>query len=134
MSMDALYAVSRFGLNYERLRLQAATQNIAMSDVPMRPGTSAHAMQVNLAPDFSRVLDTGDASRMSLHAQDVALKKVHDPSNPMADADGMVAYPKIDLVAQMGTLLSASRAYEANVRAFNVLHDMTLTALNLGER
>ena len=134
MSIEALYAVSRFGLDYQRLRLQAATQNIAMSDVPMRVGTAAHMMHVSLAPNFSQVLNGEDAATLSLQDQRVSTKRVHDPSNPLADGEGMVAYPKIDLVEQMGTLVSASRAYEANVRAFNVLHDMTLSALNLGER
>ena len=45
----------------------------------------------------------------------------------------MVHYPAIDLVGEMSTLISATRAYEANVRAFNVLRGMQLEALNIGE-
>jgi flagellar basal-body rod protein FlgC len=51
----------------------------------------------------------------------------------MADANGMVHYPKVDLVAEMGTLVSASRGYEANLRAFNTLRNMLVSAMNIGK-
>lgn len=134
MSMDAIFQVSRFGLDYERLRLQAATRNIAMSDVAVQPGKSANLQSVAMATDFARAVDGSGSPGMSLVEQRAPLRQVHDPKNPMADAHGMVSYPRIDMARQMGVLISASRSYEANVRAFNALHDMVLAALNIGVR
>jgi flagellar basal-body rod protein FlgC len=45
----------------------------------------------------------------------------------------MVHYPKVDLVTEMGTLVSASRGYEANLRAFNTLRNMLVSAMNIGK-
>lgn len=117
MSQDSIFAVSRAGLDHERLRLEAAANAIAMADTPIAPGQVA-----NTASAFGAALGTAPSQE----------RLVRDPSNPMADARGFVHYPAVDLAQQMSTLISASRAYEANVRAFNTLHGMELEALDIG--
>ncbi|MGG1399037.1 flagellar basal body rod protein FlgC [Bacillus salipaludis] len=57
---------------------------------------------------------------------------VYDPSNPDANANGYVMMPNVDLSKEMVDLLSASRAYDANVTAFNTGKSMMLKALELG--
>ena len=64
----------------------------------------------------------------------VATHAVHDPGNPLADADGMVRYPEMDLVDEMTALMTASRGYEANVRAFNLLRGMVVKAFEIGAK
>lgn len=59
-------------------------------------------------------------------------KTVFDPTNPDADAEGYVKMPNVDLSKEMVDLLAASRAYEANVTAFNTGKSMMLKALDLG--
>ncbi|MCL6570288.1 MAG: flagellar basal body rod protein FlgC [Bacillus sp. (in: Bacteria)] len=59
-------------------------------------------------------------------------KVVYDPTNPDANADGNVMMPNVDLSKEMVDLLAASRAYEANVTAFNTGKSMMLKALDLG--
>ncbi|MGM0462576.1 MAG: flagellar basal body rod protein FlgC [Fibrobacterota bacterium] len=56
---------------------------------------------------------------------------VHKPSHPDADENGYVAMPNINVVEEMADMISASRAYEANVTAFNSTKDMLTQALNL---
>ena len=57
---------------------------------------------------------------------------VYDPSNPDANTDGYVKMPNVDLSKEMIDLLSASRAYEANVTSFNTEKSMMLKALEIG--
>ncbi|WP_041580682.1 flagellar basal body rod protein FlgC [Bacillus sp. 1NLA3E] len=57
---------------------------------------------------------------------------VYDPSNPDASTDGYVKMPNVDLSKEMVDLLSASRAYEANVTSFNTGKSMMLKALEIG--
>lgn len=59
-------------------------------------------------------------------------KTVYDPTHPDADAEGNVKMPNVDLSKEMVDLLAASRAYEANVTAFNTGKSMMLKALELG--
>lgn len=59
---------------------------------------------------------------------------VHEPGNPKADSDGMVAYPAIDHAAEMTLMVGTARAYEANVVAMNTARQMYGKALELGRR
>lgn len=128
MSIDAILEASRAGLDYERLRLDAASRNIANANVPVAPNAPAARMQL---ADFAGRLP---ADAPALLEQPVATRQVHDPDHPMADAEGRVHYPATDLVHEMTTLMTASRGYEANVRAFNLLRGMVLRALEIGAK
>jgi flagellar basal-body rod protein FlgC len=57
---------------------------------------------------------------------------VYEPGHPDADEKGFVAYPGINPVAEMVNLLTATRAYEANVAALNAAKSMALRTLQLG--
>ncbi|MDW2981774.1 flagellar basal body rod C-terminal domain-containing protein [Rhodanobacter sp. KK11] len=120
MGYDTLFAVSRSGLDYERTRIENASRDIAVANTPIAPGQPT---ATDRSGDFGAALGLA-------HGAD---RLVRDPANPMADANGMVHFPRIDLVAEMGTLVSASRGYEANLRAFNTLRNMLVSALNIGK-
>lgn len=122
MSIESIMDATRSGLAYERLRMEAASRNIAAANVPV----AADAQPANAA-----VVGGFDA-----HLQNApqATRAVHDPGHPMADKDGMVHYPATDLVQEMTTLMTASRGYEANVRAFNLLRGMLVKAFELGAK
>jgi flagellar basal-body rod protein FlgC len=126
MPIESVLDAARSGLAYERLRMDAASRNIAAANVPVAPGDVARTWQV--APDTFGAHVGGGV----LALQPAATRAVHDPSHPLADAQGMVAYPSVDMVGEMTTLMTASRGYEANVRAFNLLRGMTLRALEIG--
>jgi flagellar basal-body rod protein FlgC len=56
---------------------------------------------------------------------------VYDPAHPDAREDGYVVYPDINIVTEMVDMISASRAYEANVTAMNASKDMIMKALEI---
>ena len=56
----------------------------------------------------------------------------YEPGHPDADENGYVAYPNVDLVTEMTDLLSATRAYEANVTIINSAKAMAQRALEIG--
>lgn len=58
---------------------------------------------------------------------------VNEPDNPLADADGNVRYPDIDLGDQMTQLMMAQRGYQANLSAIDRATDAYKAALNLGK-
>jgi len=57
---------------------------------------------------------------------------VNDPTNPLADKDGNVRYPDIDLSDQMGQLIMAQRGYQANLSVVDRAKDAYNAALQLG--
>lgn len=58
---------------------------------------------------------------------------VYDPGHPDANAEGYVAYPNVNEVNEMVDMISATRAYEANITAFNATKSMAIQALGIGK-
>lgn len=58
-------------------------------------------------------------------------RMVYDPSHPDADTDGYVAMPNVNVVKEMADMITATRAYEANVTAFNATKSMIQQALQM---
>lgn len=126
MSIESVLEASRVGLSYERMRLDAASRNIAAANMPIAPDAAATLAEVG---GFGAHL-----GEVGVNDVPAATRKVHEPGHPMADAEGMVHYPATDLVEEMTTLMTASRGYEANVRAFNLLRGMVMKAFELGAK
>jgi flagellar basal-body rod protein FlgC len=135
MPVQSVLDAAREGMNYERMRLDAASRNIASANVPVAAGQNATVLRVDGgytagASDFGRMV--GQAP--TLGEQPVDAREVYDPGHPLASEQGMVRYPSIDMVQEMTTLMTASRGYEANVRAFNFLRSMQLRAIEIGAK
>jgi flagellar basal-body rod protein FlgC len=60
-------------------------------------------------------------------------RKVHDPSNPMADADGYVTHSNVNAVEEMVNMISASRSYQNNVEVMNTAKTLLLKTLQMGQ-
>lgn len=60
-------------------------------------------------------------------------KMVHDPSHPDADAEGYVRMPNVNIVTEMVDMISASRAYEANVTAINAAKNIVRDSLEISQ-
>ncbi len=58
-------------------------------------------------------------------------KMVYDPSHPDANGQGYVEKPNINPIKEMTNMIAATRAYEANVTAFNSSKSMLLEALKI---
>ena len=132
MSIEAIMEASRAGLAYERLRMEAASKNIAAANMPLAPNaTPVRSEVLNRAQGFGQYVA---GNLVQVNQSNATTRAVHDPGHPMADAEGMVHYPATDLVQEMTTLMTASRGYEANVRAFNLLRGMTMKAIEIGAK
>jgi len=96
-------------------------------DMPLKGSTSG----ISLAPkgrsvfrtgiQFNEDAGSGDGVQVTAIEEDAKtpLKSVYDPSHPDANALGYVELPNVNVVNEMIDLISASRAYEANVTAFS---------------
>jgi len=58
---------------------------------------------------------------------------VYDPGHPDADENGIVQMPNVDVITEMVNMISATRAYEANVTALNASKSMANKALEIGK-
>jgi flagellar basal-body rod protein FlgC len=141
---DAL-DVSASGLTAERLRMDVAAENLANAQSTGADGRAYRRKEVVVRPQgqaFSAVLAsvTGGGGRPSqargvevteIRESEGPLRRVHDPGHPDADADGYVSLPDVQPVNEMVDLISASRAYEANVTAMQTAKQMFTKTLDI---
>ncbi|MEW6661718.1 MAG: flagellar basal body rod protein FlgC [Bacillota bacterium] len=129
--------ISLSGLTAERLRLDLVAGNLANANTTRTPEGGPYQRRVAV---FAELLEQARAGKGAVAGVRVAAvtkdntppRMVHDPSHPDANPDGYVAYPNIDVLQEMVDMISASRAYEANVTVFNAGKTMALKALEIG--
>lgn len=145
MGVFSSFAISASGLTAERLRLDLISNNIANMNTAGRPNDPANPPYRRKIPIFAQMLEQvqeGGSPRSGFKGAGVQVTRVledanpprlvHDPSNPLADAKGYVAYPNINIVNEMVNMITATRSYEANVTALNAAKDIAMKALDIG--
>ena len=138
MDYSSTFAISAAGMNVERLRVDVAAMNLANANAAMTPnGVNYQPMQV--VATATKVGSFGALVNGSLVGPQAVIepgtqapRQVLEPGNPAADAHGFVRYPGVDTTVEMMTLMSATRAYEANVSALNAARSMAMKALEIG--
>lgn len=144
--MDSLN-ISASGMTAERLRMDVIANNLANVNTTRTPGGGPYRRQVvEFAPagrSFSDTLSAsmGDSAGGSLNGVQVEgivpdkspMKRVYEPGHPDADAQGYVTMPNIDTVTEMVDMMSATRAYEANVTAVDAVKAMAEKAIDIGK-
>lgn len=149
MDYSQAFAVSAAGMSVERMRVDAAALNLAHANTLLpADGTGYQPVKVvaragpGAAPEgpFARQVGqllAGDLFGLSmpqatLEPADASPRQLYEPGNPFADEKGFVRYPGVDAAAEMVTLMSAMRAYEANVAAMNTSRTLALKAIDIG--
>ncbi|HHV29862.1 flagellar basal body rod protein FlgC [Acetivibrio mesophilus] len=138
--------ISASALTAQRLRMDTISQNIANVNTtrtengqPYRRKTVLFEEKSSSTP-FSEYLaksskgDTaGGGVRVTGIVEDRSpFKRVYDPGHPDADQEGYVSMPNVDVITEMVNMISATRAYEANVTSINTSKSMAMKALEIG--
>lgn len=123
---DAL-SVSGSALATERLRMDVTAENLANAQTP-----NYRRKEVVVKEAFDQQLGKAMGVEATGIVNDPAPnKQVYDPGNPDANAQGYVSMPDITSVTEMVDLISASRAYEANVTAMQTTKQMFSKTLEI---
>ena len=143
MTFIPSFDISSSGLNAQRIRMDISSSNMANAQTTNGPDGGPYK---KLSPIFNTremEFNTHLEDQTSLQLQKVNYagvqkdasnpRRVYDPGHPDADDNGFVAYPNINLMEEMANMLLASRAYEANISAFNMSKTMAMSALDLGK-
>jgi flagellar basal-body rod protein FlgC len=128
MTFDAI-GIAATGLTMHRKWLDAVSDNLA--NINTAKPTSGAAFQARY------VVAQEGAGNSGVYVQGAAYgsatgRLVYEPSNPIADAQGYVRYPDIDLASQMGQLIMAQRGYQANAAVVDRAKESYQAALQIG--
>jgi len=61
------------------------------------------------------------------------MKQVYEPKHPLANAEGYVTMPNVNVVEEMVNMISASRSYQTNVEMMNTAKTLLLKTLTIGQ-
>lgn len=130
-------SISGSALSAQKLRLDIIGNNIANINTTR---TTEGGPYQRLMPVFEERLQKamgtdfkGNGVKVSSIVKDASSPRLeYNPEHPDADEEGFVALPNINMVDEMVDMITATRAYEANVTAFNTAKTMALKALEIG--
>ncbi|AXQ28056.1 flagellar basal body rod protein FlgC [Solimonas sp. K1W22B-7] len=141
-----IFDISAAGMRTERLRLEVSALNLANAYSVKAPDGSLYRPQRvvttaaggGVRTDFAVHMAEGDLAAGMPSAEvidaDVAPRRMQQPDHPYADKDGFIEMPTIDPAIEMSEIMTAVRAYEANVKVVSAAKAMMTRALEIGER
>jgi len=131
------------GMTAERLRLDVISNNIANVNTTRTAEGGPYRRQfVVFEPrqgegafsgSLKKQLQLNGVKVTGISKDDTPARLVYEPGHPDADASGYVKMPNFSIITEMVDMMTASRAYEANVASVNVAKSMMLKALEIGK-
>jgi flagellar basal-body rod protein FlgC len=141
MSSFKAFDIAGSGMSAQSVRLNTTASNLAnaesVSGDPNRVYKARHpifeAVRAQLAANGPA--DGGNAAvRVSgIYESQAPAAARYEPGNPLADANGYVYAPAVNVVEEMVNMISASRSYQNNVEVMNTSKDLLLATLRLGQ-
>ncbi|NPA74045.1 MAG: flagellar basal body rod protein FlgC [Epsilonproteobacteria bacterium] len=161
MSFLSSFDISGYGLSAQRFRINLISSNIANANTTRTSEGGPYRRRevifkaIGFDKELNKKLEKEDSflesenpldeESLSLKANpaimavkvdkvvrdDSPFKMKYDPSNPDADENGYVAYPNVNPVVEMADLIEATRAYQANVAAFQSTKAMAQSAIGM---
>ena len=143
MSLFSSLSVSASGMDAQRTRAELLVENLTNSETTRTPEGGPYRRKdaiFEAAPansPFAAVFQTELQSGVSgVQVSDISVDtrepdRRYLPGHPDADANGYVAFPRINPAEDMADLVSASRGYQGNVAAMNAIKDMLHKSIDL---
>lgn len=140
MDYLAAFAIGAAGMSVEKLRADLAAQNLANANTTRTADGSyyrAGRLVTEAMPDFKALMSgAGHALPLPRSAGIVTVEApprlLFEPGHPHADERSLVAYPQIDTLTEMVTIMNATRAYQANIASISATRSMAQEALKIG--
>lgn len=136
MNLISAIDVTASALNAQKTRLDIVAQNIANAQTTRTPNGGPYQRQV-VSFESELLRRTGAANLQTVRVSGVTAdrtpgQQVHNPQHPDAGPDGLVTMPNVNLSYEMVDLITASRAYEANLSLAKTARQMALKTLEIG--
>lgn len=137
MSLFDAFDIAGSAMSAESLRLNVTASNLANAQ---SVGGSEDTAYRARHPVFAAVMQSlhGDSSTYGVEVTDVIqsrapLEQQYQPDNPLANEDGYVFLPNVNMASEMANMISASRSYQSSVEVLNTSKQMMLATLRMGQ-
>lgn len=137
MSMFRVFDVAGSALSAQTVRMNTTASNMANAEsVSSSIDETYRARQ----PVFAAMLDQEQGEYqasvgvnvLGVVESDAPLQQRYEPNHPMANDDGYIFMPNVNVVEEMTNMMSASRSYQTNVEMINTAKQLALRTITLG--
>lgn len=125
---DAI-SVATSGMKAQASRLRHVSENIANTDTP---GYRRKAITFEETVNMGR--RTGAVAVGPMRLDQSELSQIYDPAHPMADANGYYQGSNVNLLIEIADAREAQRSYEANLKMFDQVRQMSTSLMDLLRR
>jgi len=135
MSMNKTFEIASSALVANSQRLNTVASNLANAESVAGPDGQVYRARKVVFESYMvpGAADGGQGVRVREVTTDPAPpKRVYDPAHPMADADGYINMPNVEVADEMVDMIAASRAYQTNVEVMNTAKTLMEKTLSLG--
>jgi len=135
MSSFRIFDIAGSALSAQSARLNTVASNLANADSVSGSADTVYRARM---PVFQAQLDAAHpegagVKLMGVVENQAEAQKRYEPGNPIADADGYVYAPNVNVVEEMVNMISASRSYQSSVEVMNTAKELALRTLTLGK-
>ncbi len=137
MSIFSIFDTAATGMSAQSLRLNLVASNMANVD---SISSSIEQTYRSRQPVFRAMLDPLNANAPAVGVRvpgvvesQAPLQREYLPDHPLADDNGYIFRPNVNLVEEMANMISASRSYQSNTEVVNSAKQMLSATLRLGE-
>ncbi|GMQ45089.1 MULTISPECIES: flagellar basal body rod protein FlgC [Vibrio] len=142
MSFTDIYSIAGSAMTAQTVRLNTVASNLANADAvsanpddaykPLKPVFATVYSQTQLASEQG-VYPNAEVRIVDVVKSGAKAEQRFEPNNPLANEEGYVYYPGVDVVAEMADMMSASRSFETNVEVLSNVKSMQQGLLRLGQ-
>lgn len=137
MSLFDIFDVAGSALQAQSVRLNTTSSNLANANsISSSTGSTYRARHPIFAPimdEFGENENSIGVRVMGVVESNQPLRREHNPNHPMADEEGFIYLPNVNVVEEMANMISASRSYQTNVEVMNSAKQMLLRTLAIGQ-
>lgn len=141
MSLFNVFDISGSGMSAQSVRLNTTASNIANADsISSSVDKTYRARHPIFAAEMQKAAAGQNSSPsvgvevLGIVESDRPLNVEYSPNHPMADKDGYIYKPNVNVIEEMTNMISASRAYQTNVQLAESAKSMVSRTLTLGQR
>ncbi|WP_394128815.1 flagellar basal body rod protein FlgC [Shewanella maritima] len=138
MSLFNIFNVSGSGMSAQTVRLNTTASNIANAESVSSSSDQTYrarhpVFEAELARAQGQQSPAASVKVAGIVESDKPLLKEFSPSHPMADADGFIYKPNVNVMEEMANMISASRSYQMNVQVADATKSMLQQTLRMGK-
>ena len=137
MSLFNVFGISGSALQAQTLRLNTISSNMANANsVASSTGEvyrSRHPVFAPMVKDFENEKKAVGVKVLGIVESQKPLRSEYSPDHPLADKEGYIHLPNVNMVEEMADMISASRSYQSNVEVMTTAKKMLMRTLQLGQ-